>query len=74
MKIGMKGKIIEGDYKGWYVLVQDDNDNTGGYLILLSDNINFKGGQGYDDWVDSEQSLKRYFEESKWIIEWNERT
>jgi hypothetical protein len=35
IKIGITGKILEGRHKGWYIYVEDDFENTGGYLILV---------------------------------------
>jgi hypothetical protein len=34
IKIGEKGLINEGDMKGWYIRVDDDYKNTGGFLII----------------------------------------
>lgn len=43
IKIGSKAKILCGKNEGWYIWVLDDNENTGGYLVLQSPNIDFKG-------------------------------
>jgi hypothetical protein len=70
--IGRKGKIIAGDQAGWFVLVQDDQANTGGFLILTSPDVSFKAAQGFDNWVEKIEDLRGYFENEKWEIEWLE--
>lgn len=68
IKINRYGKIIKGDYKGWVVFIQDDKENTGGYLILISQEK--KSDIGFDAWVENYDDLKQYFLESEWEIEW----
>jgi hypothetical protein len=68
IKINMIGQIIKGDDLGRYIKIVDDIKNTGGYLILTSNEINFN--DGYDDWVFDKKCLVKYFEESNWDIKW----
>lgn len=70
IKINVIGKILEGDNKGWYVRVEEDFENTGGYLILVSERNDFLSTQGYDYWVEKYENLIGFFQESKWQIEW----
>ena len=67
IEIGKRGRIIAGDDKIRFVLVQDDREESGGFLILKSTDEHFK--EGYDDWVESEK-LDAYFKESGWTIDW----
>lgn len=69
MRIKTKGRILEGKYKNWHIFIQDDTENTGGYLILLSSP---NESEGYDDWVENWQSLEGYFREANWKIQWLE--
>ena len=71
IKINVVGKIIQGDQKGWYVLVENDKNNTGGYYIYqapIEDILNSK--EGFDDWLETFEDVKGYFEESNWQITW----
>ena len=68
IRINQYGKIIQGDYKDWFLFIQDDKENTGGYLILISEEK--KSDIGFDTWVEKYEDLKQYFLESKWKIEW----
>ena len=68
VKINKYDKIIKGDYEGQFIFIQDDKENTGGYLILISKEK--KSDIGYDSWVEKYEDLKQYFLESKWKIEW----
>ena len=59
---------MKGDDAGSFVKIQDDSENTGGYLILLSDRDDFSSGS--DDWVEDSKALEQYFEESEWEVNW----
>jgi hypothetical protein len=65
---GRKGRIVRGEHEGWYLTVEDDASNTGGYLILTSPKEDFE--QGFDSWVENKETLEKYFQESNWKIEW----
>ncbi|AXI04730.1 hypothetical protein HYN46_15005 [Aquirhabdus parva] len=67
--IGRVGKIISGDEQGRYIKVVDDAENTGGFLILIADDIEFRSG--YDNWVEDKDALNRYFLECEWLINWS---
>ena len=69
IKIGKKGRIVSGDGHGQYVLIQDDRENTGGYLILTAEDFEFR--HGFDGWVEADK-LELYVKESHWEIEWLE--
>jgi hypothetical protein len=64
------GKIVAGAELGRYVKVADDKESAGGFLIPTADNLEFRNGNGHDGWVKDETSLKRYFQEAGWLIEW----
>jgi hypothetical protein len=70
IRIGAVGRIVSGDYAGWYVKVQDDSENTGGFLILISGDRTFQSGKGFDGWVEGRAMLEGYFRESSWQVEW----
>lgn len=63
--VGVTGRILDGEYVGWDVEVMYDAEGTGGYYVFLT-----RGEQGYDDWVEDAESLRAYFEETNWLIDW----
>jgi hypothetical protein len=69
ISIGIVGKIIKGEECGSYAKIIDDTDDTGGYLILVSKNIDLQ--DGYDSWVQDWGALTCFFQESSWEIDWS---
>ena len=70
LKIETYGRIMEGSPKDWYIFIQDDANNTGGYLILISASLDPDDPRGFDDWAENLQNLQDYFKEKKWKIHW----
>lgn len=70
IKINVIGKILEGDNENWYVLIKEDFENTGGYLILISKDPDFISIEGCDYWVEKYSNLRGFFDESNWKIQW----
>src|SRR5262249_12047716 len=70
IQIGKKGRIVQGDLRGQFILIQE-NSNSSGIFILMSESRDFKG-QVADDWVEDRDSLEQYFQERQWVIEWLE--
>ena len=68
-KIGKRGRITAGENAGFFVRVEDDSANTGGYLILC-----WRDGtdEGFDNWVEKLTDLDEFFMESGWNVEWLE--
>jgi hypothetical protein len=69
-KCRKKGRIINGMSPGWFVLVEDESTNTGGFLILIAKNIDLT--LGFDNWVENRDSLEQFWQEAGWEIEWLE--
>lgn len=68
-KIGKKGVIKNGKQAGFFVRIDDDSQNTGGYLILTwRDNP----PEGYDNWVENRTDIDQFMSEAGWEIEWLE--
>jgi hypothetical protein len=74
VKLNVKGQIIEGEQKGWFVLVEPD-EKTGGYYIYQFKNKEGKNGLGeaFDDWLETLDDVKGYFSESSWKVKWEEK-
>lgn len=68
-RIGKKGRIRAGKDAGFYVRIEDDAENTGGYLILIWKDA---PSIGYDYWVENLIDLDRFLNECGWDIEWLE--
>ena len=68
-RIGKKGLIKNGRDAGFFVRIEDDSQNTGGFLILIWKE---HPREGYDYWVESLANLEQFMNESGWEIEWLE--
>jgi hypothetical protein len=70
--IGKWGKVLDGKYADWFLMIEDDtNGSTGGFYIYTVKDTNSKSGEGYDDWVENEEALKRYMDIIRFQIDWN---
>jgi hypothetical protein len=69
VRIGVLGRILEGDQKGRIVEVIDDAANTGGWLIFTYADTN-RSPEVFDNWVPTRADVDRFFDESGWQIEW----
>ena len=73
-KIGIVGIVTNGEHPNMRIRIEDDSPNTRGFLIYQW----WNGSNGpnaenaFDDWVESEDDLSKYLEESGWIIEWQQ--
>ena len=69
IKINIIGKVLKGDGVGSFIKILDDRENTGGFLIIFSQDRSFT--QVFDGWVEDYKNLKQFFEESDWDIDWD---
>ncbi|WCM92757.1 hypothetical protein M5C99_20820 [Acidovorax sp. NCPPB 2350] len=70
IEIGKHGKIISGVEAGRYLKIVDDKESSGGYLIITAATSDLQK-DGSDTWVENEAQLEKYFEESKWNVDWS---
>ena len=71
-EIGKWGRILDGEYAGWFLMIDDDTGgSTGGFYIYTVKNPNDKNSEGYDDWVENREALERYVENITFQIDWN---
>ena len=71
-EIGKWGKILDGEYSDWSIMIDDDtNGSTGGFYIYTVKDLNDKNSEGYDNWVENENVLKNYMGNLKFQINWD---
>jgi hypothetical protein len=68
--IGKWGRILAGENAGLYVFVQDDSATTGGFFIFQSREKSIE--QGFDNWAETLDAVRRFFEFAGWEVEWSE--
>lgn len=71
IKYGVPGKIVSGKSKGWFLRIEETEEGSESYLIIVSKDQNFsKYAEGYDCWAENSDELKGFFEDIKWVVEW----
>ncbi|MEV8425846.1 hypothetical protein [Streptomyces niveus] len=71
IEIDSVGRIVSGEEVGRFVKIQELPDNPPSYLILTAADRDFHQ-EGGDSWVEDEASLRQYFSESRWVVNWEE--
>lgn len=71
IQIEKRGMILEGENKDWHLFIQNDSENTGSYLILVTPPSGASNYNAYDNWVEDYPSLEEYFKEANWRVDWN---
>jgi hypothetical protein len=69
VRVGTLGRIVAGEESGRVVEVLDDSARTGGYLIFTYADAD-RSPDVFDSWQDSLAEVQRYFNESRWEVEW----
>ncbi len=72
IKINTLGKITKGENSGWYVIVKDDTNYSGGFYILISKIPYGEFPEGFDYWVEQKNDLPIFFKEANWDVFWSE--
>lgn len=70
IKIDIVGKVLNGFDIDKYIKIVDDGENSDGFLVFISEEKSMTNC--FDDWVENMEMLKKYFEESGWMIEWSD--
>jgi hypothetical protein len=70
--LGVAGRVKNSDPPNTRILVERDEEDTGGFFIWQSppEDNSVQGGYRFDDWVESADALQTYFHRSGWKIEW----
>lgn len=69
IKIGVIGKIIEGEACGWFVRIKEDFEDTGGYFILITKKTEMSE-EDYDYWAQDKNTMLEMIKEFRWKINW----
>lgn len=69
IRLEQSGLIEAGQYEGYYVRFHDDSAVTGGYYILLVNDLE-SPTDGGDYWVENVAELESFAESAKWKIRW----
>ena len=65
------GRITAGSDTGQFVLVRDDQEQTGGFLIFQSAAPDVLSAvEVFDSWVERRDALAEFFAEAGWEVEW----
>ncbi|UNO41077.1 hypothetical protein [Streptomyces sp. MST-110588] len=72
IKINTLGRISAGDDQGKYVKIQELLDDPPSFLVLTAADPDFTH-EGGDEWVEDFASLQQFFEEARWVIDWEPR-
>ena len=72
IRIGVVGRVLNGERAGQYVQIVDDSGETGGFYILYCAEPSFSSADVFDDWLESKEDLTRYFVEDDCSVAWLE--
>lgn len=69
--LGMQGRVTNNDSTILHVRIEHDKDDTGGYFIFKwPPGADAAGPPIFDDWIETADDLRVYFEETGWNLEW----
>ncbi len=70
---GKTGRILAGQSPGWYIRVEKDEIETGGFYIYTCKNADLTGawGETFDDWVPDWDGVLAYFADPELEIDWD---
>ncbi|GAA4946230.1 hypothetical protein [Actinoplanes utahensis] len=71
LRIGVDGRILAGLHEGSFVRFRDDAEQTGGYLVLIVNDL-VAPTDGADYWVADRAELERFAADAEWRIAWGE--
>ena len=65
------GRITSGTDAGQFILVRDDQERTGGFLVFQSTAPDvFSAPEIFDTWIEQREGLDALFSEAGWTVEW----
>jgi hypothetical protein len=69
-KTFVEGTVLEGEKAGYRVRVEDDYDNTGGFLIIFM--TPDQPGMGGDYWVEAFEDISKGLEQLGLKMQWDD--
>ena len=72
--VGVHGRVTNSDPPGLNVMVEDDHQRSGGFLVRTSppEDNPARDGYRFDGWVESSDDLPQYFREAGWQVAWDD--
>jgi hypothetical protein len=69
-ELGKWGKILDGEYADWFLMIESDGLTDGFYIYTVRDPKD-KNSEGYDDWVENREVLEDYMKSLEFQISWD---
>ena len=70
IQIGLTGEIIEGENKGRYIQINEDNKLDGGLFLKIFSNLNTIDSPVFEDWFETYGQLENFFRQHGWKVNW----
>jgi hypothetical protein len=71
IKFNQTGVIISGKYEGLFLRIEETDENSGNFSILVSKDCEFsKYAEGYDYWAENFIVVQEILKETGWDVLW----
>lgn len=64
------GKLLNGDYAGFNVRVENDSEKSGGFYFIIESPTDPQ--QGGDYWVETFEDVERGLIQKDWTVQWDQ--
>jgi len=72
IKFNIKGRILSGKYKSWFIIIENQSDINWGYTVYLTNGKDKNSTTiSYDEWYYTFDELKSSFLKFYPDIDWN---
>jgi hypothetical protein len=73
IEIGKIGKIVNGEYRGNFLLISVELKISTGFFLKVFSNEKFINSPLYEDWFETYLDLECYFKKQGWKVKWTEK-